>query len=116
MVVSVHRVESQLLGGVDVQSAEARMSVGREVERAVSPERREHLVARGVYLRTEILRDAELMVVDNLATPDVVASVAAYSVGHEVDMPSVWRDGRVRHGLRTVADYRHRLRLAPFAG
>ena len=53
---------------------------------------------------------AELMVVDNLAAPDVVASVAAYSVGHEVDMPSVGRDGGVRHGLRTVADYRHWLR------
>ena len=95
-----------------IQSAHARMTIGREVELTVWTERREHLVARCVDRATDIFHSSE-PVAHYSGAPDIQSTLASRHIAHKIEPFAIRRYGRMCIGRQGVACDLAFCRLAP---
>ena len=86
----------------DVEASHSGMSVGREIEVAVGPERRKHLVALCIDGFSKVLHAGRSRCGEP-DTPDVESSLAARHVACEVEPLPIGRDGRMGIARQRVA-------------
>ena len=83
------------LGDEDVETSQSRMSVAREVEIAIRPERGEHLVASGIHGFPQILDGTRLTMTQQTTAPDVESSHPTRHIADEVEPFAIRTDSGV---------------------